>query len=115
MVDVLNRDNKALACDRVRNTLRVFNLLCEVSPDPVFPAEASEILAIPESECFVILISLAYDEWIRETEVGFQTLGMPVMKKACTPTAHASLDLSFRHANKPVPRKRHPNGSWAET
>lgn len=108
-----DRDNKQFVCDRVRNTLRVFNLICEVSPDPVFPSEAAALLDIPELECSVILISLAYDEWVRETEVGFQTLGHPIKKRADVPSAHASMDLFFKHANKAVPRRRHANGAWA--
>lgn len=108
---LVDRDNKAVADERVRNTMRVFNLLREVSPDPVFAAEAASLLDLEEGECLVIMISLSFDEWIRETERGFQTLGQPIDKIGLH--GHAAMDRFFTGGlGETVPRRRYPEGAW---
>jgi hypothetical protein len=106
-----DRDNREFLDDRIRNTLRVFELLGKVAPDPVYPSEAAEILDLTETECLTILINLAYDEWARETEKGFQTLGQIVRRMERT--THETLDSYFSGGlNEPVPMRRLPDGSW---
>jgi hypothetical protein len=102
---------KELIDERVRNTMLVFELLAHVAPDPAHPNEVSEILGIPERECLRIMASLAKDEWIRETEEGFQTLSQKVSRIGTV--THRVLDSYFSDQGEPIPRRRLPDGTWA--
>lgn len=85
----------------VINTMRVFEVVAQVAPDPAFPGEIAAILDMPEQECLEILTGLTRGGWLRNTSDGFQTIGQRVFR--LVETDHKTLDRSFIDRGHPVP------------
>lgn len=109
-----DRDNAQFLDETARKTVVVFAVIAANTPKCGHASEVSEITGIPEVECQTILISLAYDGWIRETEEGFQTVRQKAEK--LDRHAHTILDEYLKdwycYDGSPMPRIRLPDGSW---
>lgn len=86
----------------VVNTMRVFEVVSQVAPDPAFPAEVGQILGVSESDCSAILESLWAGGWLRKTSEGFQTIGQRVFR--LTSGDYRLLDQTFRDRGERVPQ-----------
>jgi hypothetical protein len=105
-----DRDNAAFADPMARYTMRVFCILTIVAPEPATAEELAEFTELPVETVTIILISLALDEWIRETAEGFQTIGPRL--RTLDRIAYLILDESLVDGGRELPRRRYPNGVW---
>jgi hypothetical protein len=65
---------------------------------------------LPEEFCQECLINFAFDELIRETDQGFQTVGLDIRK--LDRAAHRVLTQFFTNSGAPAPRVRLRSGEW---
>ncbi len=106
-----SRENCFYLNATIRDTVKVLRLMSRTATLPVTASEVAEMAELPEEFCLECLINLAFDEIIRETDQGFQTLGLEVGK--LDPRVHKILDQSFDDRGLPPPRVRRRTGEWA--
>jgi hypothetical protein len=108
---VANRENCFYLNETIRNTVKVLMLLSQTTFRPITAADVAGMTGLPEDFCEECLINLAFDEVIRETDQGFQALGVAVRK--INRRGHKLLDQSFDDCGLPPPRVRLRSGEWA--
>jgi hypothetical protein len=111
-----DRDNKMFLDASMRNTVFVLSVVASSAPDCCYAAEISVITGISEIDCSVILINLAYDGWIRETEKGFQTIGQKLeqLNSISQKVLDEFMQDYYCFDGSPMPRRRYPSGAWEE-
>lgn len=108
--DYSDRENCFWLNDSVRQTLAVLRSLEKTATDPVTVEQVAAATGLPVKFCEECLITLAFEEVIRETDSGFQTVSLSIAR--LDQHSHYTLDLSFDGRNAPRPRVRLRTGEW---
>ncbi len=107
-----DRENVYYLSETVRNTMKILTVLNETQTIPVTAFDLSELTGLPPEFCLEALITLAFDEYVLETDSGFLQVGLELPK--IKPHTRQILVRSFDDRGAPPPRVRRPSGEWEE-
>lgn len=107
--NLVDRDNCFFLNQTVRDTLRILEFLSVTRYEPVHTDDVALFTGLSEGFVAECLTTLAFDGFIRETDLGFQCyLGVEKLNQG----THRSLSQTLADMGQETVKVREPGGRW---